>query len=68
MNKRDIYRVNAGQLQNIIMHRSPCGLFLAKDKRGWIAVDNSTRDAWTEEFRWKRQAVRWLHGEFEVGE
>jgi len=29
-------------------------------------VDNSTRDAWTEEFQSKRQAVRWLRGEFEV--
>lgn len=34
----------------------------------WVAVDNSTCDAWTEEFSQREQAVRWLQGEIEVGE
>ena len=28
----------------------------------WTAVDNSTGDAWTEEFGSRMMAVRWLHG------
>ena len=30
---------------------------------GWVAVDNRDGDAWTEDFRWKHHAVRWLRDE-----
>ena len=40
----------------------PVGLFLYKGKTGWVAVDNSTGEAWTEVFKTKRTAVKWLHG------
>ena len=40
----------------------PVGLFLYKGKTGWVAVDNSTGEAWTEGFKTKRAAVKWLHG------
>ena len=63
-----IERVSPEQLSSVIDCRTPLGLFLAKEGRTWVAVDNSTRDAWTEGFPRKRQAVRWLRGEFEVGE
>ena len=47
---------------------APRGLFLAREGRTWVAVDNTTGDAWTEDFSRKRQAVRWLRGKFEIGD
>ncbi len=66
MNKVSIRRVDVEQLQGIIEKRVPRGCFLTKLGRKWVAVDNTTYDAWTEEFNQKRQAIRWLRGEFEV--
>ena len=66
MSKQRIQRVSPTELIAVIDHRTPLGLFLTREGCTWIAVDNSTGDAWTEEFRWKWQAVRWLRGKFEV--
>lgn len=40
-------------LNKIIKERLPLGLFYAwsNNENVWIAVDNSTGDAWTEEFQ-----------------
>ena len=64
----EIQQVSVKQLREIIHQMTPSGRFLAKEGRTWIAVDNSTNHAWTEEFRKKRQAVRWLRGEFDVSD
>ena len=64
--KLRIQRVSSTFLGWVIEHRIPSGLFLTKEGRKWVAVDNTTGDAWTEEFSRKRQAVRWLRGKFEV--
>ena len=61
-----IRRVNPEQPLNVIDFHTPLGLFLTKECGKWVAVDNSTGDAWTEEFHRKRQAVHWLRGKFEV--
>lgn len=61
-----IRRVSLEQMQNMIESHIPLGLFLTKEGRTWVAVDNSTGDAWMENFSWKRQAIRWLRGNFEV--
>jgi len=66
MRNTQIQRVNPEFLQKVIEDRTPRGYFLTKEGRKWVAVDNSTRDAWTEEFSSKRQAIQWLHGKFEV--
>ena len=65
-NRLKIQRASSAVLGRIIEHRTPCGLFLTKEGRKWVAVDNTTGDAWTEEFPRKRQAIRWLRGKFEV--
>ncbi len=65
--KLKIQRVSSAFLRWVIEHRTPYGLFLTKESHKWVAVDNTTGDAWTEEFSRKRQAVRWLRGKFEVG-
>ena len=61
-----IHRVSPEKVLIVIDFRTPWGLFLTKEGRKWVAVDNTTGDAWTEEFSPKRQAVRWLRGKFEV--
>lgn len=61
-----VKRVSPKQLICVIDLRTPLGLFLTKEGRTWVAVDNSTGNAWTEEFPRKRQAFRWLRGKFEV--
>ena len=65
-NRITIKRVSPEYLGKVIDERIPCGRFLTKERRNWVAVDNSTGDAWTEEFSRKRQAIRWLRGKFEV--
>lgn len=65
-NQVKIKRAKPEILDEIIESRTPNGHFLAKEGRKWVAVDNSTGDAWTEEFSSKRQAIRWLRGKFEV--
>jgi len=64
----DIQRVSPEEIQAFIRNYAPRGRFLAKEGRKWVAVDNSTGDVRMEEFRSKRQAVRWLRGKFEVRE
>ena len=61
-----IHRVSPEKVMRVIDLRTPSGLFLTKEGRKWVAVDNTTGDAWTEEFSRKRQAVRWLRGKFEI--
>ena len=61
-----VHRVSSEKVMNVIDLRTPLGLFLTKEGRKWVAVDNTTGDAWTEEFSRKRQAIRWLRGIFEV--
>ena len=65
--KLKIQRVSSAFLRWVIEHRTPYGLFLTKESHKWVAVDNTTGDALTEEFSRKRQAIRWLRGKFEVG-
>ena len=62
-----IHRVSPEKVMRVTDLRTPLGLFLTKEGRKWVAVDNTTGDAWTEEFSRKRQAIRWLRGKFEVG-
>lgn len=49
--------------KNLIDTREPEGFFLYVDNREvYVAVDNSTRDAWCEEFDTKQEAIDWLLG------
>ena len=61
-----IKRVSPGFLCKVIDCRTPLGLFLTREGRIWVAVDNTTGDAWTEDFDRKHQAIRWLRGELEI--
>lgn len=60
-----IHLVRKTTLEKIIDERKPVGLFLIRDAGVWVAVDNSTGDAWTEDFRHLLTAILWLRGKFE---
>lgn len=67
-NRFDPATVSESYLAAVIEARRPLGLFLAraaaKSLPGarWVAVDNSTGDAWTEEFVSESAARAWLVG------
>lgn len=63
-----IQRVSQEEMNKIIDLRVPLGLFLREEEQHhiWVAVDNSTRDAWTEAFWTEDSAKRWLMGYDEV--
>ena len=65
-NQFNIQIVSLDRLWEILRQSIPRGYFLAKENHVWIAVDNSTGETWTEEFRCKCQASCWLRGNFEV--
>lgn len=68
-NRFDTETVSEPYLAAVIEARRPMGLFLAKaaakSRPGarWVAVDNSTGDAWAEEFGSESAARAWLFGE-----
>lgn len=68
MESFEIRVVSSAALGDVILTHLPLGLFLTKEARRWVAVDNSDGNAWTEEFRSKRRAKRWLWREFEVSQ
>jgi len=56
-----IEKVTAEAMDRIIETRQPLGLFYRRvGHRCYVGVDNSTGDAWTEEFRSRRRCLRWL--------
>lgn len=40
----------------------PLGLFYLEEQEKFVGIDNSTGDAWTEEFPDKYSCLRWLTG------
>lgn len=61
-----VHVVSAAALRDVILTRMPYGLFLTWEAPRWVAVDNADGNAWTEAFRSKRNAMRWLRRAFEV--
>ena len=58
--KYQIKEVSSDEAGDIINNRKPLGLFLQKDGNVFVAIDNSTGDAWTEEFKNRKSAEKWL--------
>lgn len=52
--------VTPEQASEIICTRQPLGLFYLLDNGVYVGIDNSTGDAWTEEFSNLRQCEKWL--------
>ena len=58
MKVHDITHQEASQ---IIEKRLPRGLFIEEGKEKYIGIDNSTGDAWTEEFISRPACIAWLN-------
>lgn len=50
----------------IIEHRGRRGLFVQKTGAGFVGIDNSTGDAWVEEFQDLPECLMWLADKREV--
>ena len=65
----EIKEITAQELRNIIDTREPIGLFYCNyQKNSFVACDNSTGDAWVEDFTTFSKTIAWLKGEFEVSD
>ena len=56
-------KVSRKAIRKIIETRRPIGLFYAKDHCFFVGVDNRTGDAWTRDFRRKKECLKWLKGD-----
>jgi hypothetical protein len=56
----DIKRVTNIEADKIIETRKPVGLFYVQTEKRTIGIDNSTGEAWTEEFETKEKCIEWL--------
>lgn len=60
-----IERITSEQASEIINTGKPIGLFWLKSKLEdgsdvWVGIDNSTGNAWTEDFKTKARCFNWL--------
>lgn len=56
----NIKEINSNEALLLIKTRKPEGLFIIAEPDGYVGIDNSTGDAWTEFFRHRRACVKWL--------
>jgi hypothetical protein len=67
--RRNIQKVTADEAEKIIETRKPEGLFYFIDRNDpsywdqvYIGIDNSTGEAWVEEFETEEECIHWLDG------
>lgn len=58
-----IEEITAERAEEIIEKYEPEGLFFFTENGKYIGIDNSTGDAWTEEFETLEECEKWLKGE-----
>lgn len=58
-----IEEVTKEESKVIICDYKPLGLFYMLDNKIYIGIDNSSGDAYVEEFIYKEDCLRWLNGE-----
>jgi len=58
--KAVIRKITPEQADSIIETRKPLGLFYVRKSGGYVGIDNSNGQAWTEEFRNLQKCKRWL--------
>ncbi|MGL4573011.1 MAG: hypothetical protein ACRCVJ_18370 [Clostridium sp.] len=59
---KDYKEITSKEAETIIETRKPLGLFWLKENGWYVAIDNSTGDAWTEDFRTERECIDYLKG------
>lgn len=48
------------QASKIIEARQPLGLFYHQYEKGYVGIDNSDGEAWTEDFSTREECMQWL--------
>lgn len=57
-------KVTKKEMEEIIKSRKPLGHFYRKTSEAvYVGIDNSTGDAWVEEFDSENSLKKWLNGE-----
>jgi len=56
-------RVDTETAHRIIETYHPRGLFYLKENGIYVGIDNSTGNAWCEEFSSRRKCLKWLYSE-----
>lgn len=65
----EIREIGALEADLIIATQRPIGKYWTEvGPNRYVAIDNSTGDAWTEEFTDKELMIRWLNGRFEMSD
>jgi hypothetical protein len=64
----EYHEITKEEAKKIIETRYPEGLFYHKDGNKYIGIDNSSGDAWTEEFDNLDICLEWLKGEIDTEE
>lgn len=64
----NVKKITSVQAGRIINTRYPLGLFYVLDAGVYVGIDNSTGDAWTEEFPDLRTCKRWLGNPYLIAE
>jgi len=59
-----LVEVSPAQAAEVISQRKPLGLFYLLDGERCIGIDNTTGNAWTEEFTDLQQCKDWLQNPF----
>jgi hypothetical protein len=55
-----IKKITTEQALSVIETREPLGLFYVLENGTYTGIDNSSGNAWTEEFKGLRECRRWL--------
>lgn len=58
----EIREISPADAKTIIDTRRPFGLFCCKEASVYVGIDNTTGDAWTEDFKNLDDCMKWLHG------
>ena len=57
-----IREVTSADIRAIIDTRQPRGLFYTRENGMYVGIDNTTGEAWTEDFKTLGACMEWLHG------
>ena len=58
----EVILIKEKRAEKIVEEKALIGKFLSRDSKAhkWVAIDNTTREAWTEEFSDRMSAINWL--------
>lgn len=55
-----ILEISGAKAIEVIEQREELGLYIVQEGEKWVGIDNSTGDAWTEDFDTREECIDWL--------